>query len=266
MLTKTRRGLGLPALLAIGLLYVLPSMAEAQLFPNRTIRRQREACAAEPPFNNHVRRDYFGYYPTCWSKFPDGWACPCPNPELPDPAKSFRDIPLSIPPNPADAESGLGTDRDDRAMPGEPPTTDPNLPPVPDRNRSPFDLDTKPDAPAPPGNANPPAGPGGNPATSSAGRISAPTALREMPRLPAVAPTSTTEESNLVPGSIAMVPDATLASNGSSSRPDLGPLPAADSGPMVDPEPPVVGAPPSAPAQAPQRKSLLGGLFNRRKR
>ena len=262
MLKTTRRGLGLPALLAIGLLYVLPTMAEAQLFPNRTIRRQRESCAAEPPFYSHVRRDYFGYFPTCWSRFPDGWACPCPNPELPNVAESFRKLPLSVPPEPGADEPGLGNDREG-AMPGEPPTTDPNLPPVPDRGRSPFDLDTKPDAPAAPGNTNPPAGAGRGEAPSTSG-------LRELPSLPAAPPTSTIEESRLEPGSMAMAPDVTLASNRPSARPDLGPLPSTDAGTMVDPDQqPVIGGPTSAPAQAPQRKSLLGGLFgfgNRRRR
>lgn len=255
----------MPALLAIGLLYVLPTMAEAQLFPNRTIRRQREACAAEPPFYGQVRRDYFGYFPTCWSRFPQGWACPCPNPELPNAAKSFQDLPLSVPPEAGVDEPGLGNEREG-AMPGEPPVPDPNLPPVPDRDRSPFDLPMEPEAPTPPRATPPPAPPGGNPSTSSAGRASTPTALREMPRLPAVSPTSTREEPGLEPGSIALVPDVTLASNPPSSRPDLGPLPTPDAGPMVDPESPTLGAPPSTPAQAPQRKSLIGGLFNRRKR
>ncbi len=84
MLKATWRRLGSPAWLAIGLVFLLPTLAEAQLFPNRTIRRERPPCTSETPFNAQVRRDYFGYYPTCWSRFPSGWACPCPNPELPN--------------------------------------------------------------------------------------------------------------------------------------------------------------------------------------
>src|SRR4051812_27232709 len=107
MTEATRRIPGSSALLAIALIAALPSIGNAQLFPNQQIKRQRQACVQEPPFNAHVRRDYFGYYPTCWNRFPAGWACPCPNPELPNAAESFRkqprDKPTGLEPGP-DAE------------------------------------------------------------------------------------------------------------------------------------------------------------------
>ena len=50
MLKATRRRFGSPAWLAVGLVMLLPALAEAQLFPNRTIRREKPSCATEPPF------------------------------------------------------------------------------------------------------------------------------------------------------------------------------------------------------------------------
>jgi len=282
MLTTTRIRRGSPALLALGLLSLLPASAEAQLFPNQPIRRQRESCATEPPFYSQVRREYYGYFPTCWSKFPEGWACPCPNPELPDPAKSFRDNPRSEPTKPDDADRETGMDPTEDGMPGEPPGPDANIPPLPN-TRAPFNMDEspvtppQPDAPGtatPPSrapNSNAPARPGDNPSVPPASRSTPPTTLREMPGLPDLAPSMTRRESPMEPGSMVMVPDATLTSNPPSSRPDLGPIPSAplpNPGMMAEPEP-MVGRPPAAPAQAPQRRGLLGGLFgsgNRRRR
>jgi len=274
MLTTTRRGPGSAALLAIGLLFLLPAMAEAQLFPNQPIKRQRESCATEPPFYAHVRRDYYGYFPTCWSKFPEGWACPCPNPELPNAAVSFRDRPRDDPSKRPAEDPGLGAEPDDRAMPGDPPAPDPDLPPVPDRGRSPFDMDrpgtsgpTRAPDPIPPvraPNGNATVRPGDNPSVPPASRISPPTTLREMPSLPEVAPSTVQNEPTRESGSMAVVPEATLTSTRPSDRPDLGPLPPTpevNPGMIGDPERPIVGVPPAVPAQAPQRRSLLGGLF-----
>ena len=284
----SRRIAGSPALLAIGILFVLPAMAEAQLFPNLSIRRQREPRPAEPPFYAHVRRDYYGYFPTCWSKFPDGWACPCPNPELPNAAESFRKIPLAKPPVDPLGEGDFGPD-DDGLM-GDPGAAEPNMPAMPE-GRSPFELGPMDEPPTPPTNPGPGTAPapergrspfdrepkaennpdhpvnGGTP-VSEAGRTSPPTTFGEMPRLPEVAPTLIEAESSLEPGSMALTPDATLASNRDSSRPNLGPLPAPNPVPMMVPEP-VVGMTAPSPVQAPQRRSLLGSLFgqgNRRRR
>ncbi len=143
MLKATWRRLGSSAWLSIGLLILVPALAEAQLFPNRTIRRERPSPAAESPYNAQVRRDYFGYFPTCWSKFPDGWACPCPNPELPNRAKSFQDIPFN-PTRPMDT-GGLGPDDGTGDKPNDP-RMNPNpgdnpVVPLPEPGRSPFDID-----------------------------------------------------------------------------------------------------------------------------
>jgi hypothetical protein len=84
MLTLSWRRVGSSSTLALTLVVGLPALAQAQLFPNLYVQRKRADCANEPPFYGHVRRDYFGYYPTCWRKFPEGWGCPCPNPEVVD--------------------------------------------------------------------------------------------------------------------------------------------------------------------------------------
>ena len=260
MLKATWRRLGSSAWLSIGLLILVPALAEAQLFPNRTIRRERPSPAVENPFNAQIRRDYYGYFPTCWSKFPDGWACPCPNPELPNRAASFEKIKFNTTPPNVDAGPG----RDEGDIPGEPgmnPRTgeEPQVPLPPPR--SPFDIDPSAPKPPPPGGRpSAPPGTGGVP----------PTGLMEMPQLPATSPTARVE-SNLQPGSIELVSEATLASNATSARPDLGPLPSAttpspfapsNDNVVVESEP-IANMPAPAAAQAPKRRSYLSSLFGR---
>jgi hypothetical protein len=266
MLKATWRRLGSPAWAAIGLLFLLPTLAEAQLFPNRTIRRERPPCSSEPPFNAQVRRDYFGYYPTCWSRFPAGWDCPGYNPEKPNLDQSIKEHPFGQ--KRPGTDTGLGPDEgnpDDRQPmnPGDNP-----IPPVPNAGRSPFELDPNPTPkpPAPNPGADPfttppapaPSGPGGRNSTS--------TGVLDMPSLPATSP-STSYESPLKPGAIAMAPDATLASSNTTDlRPDLGPLPSPPVSmpnnltPPADPTgQPILGTP--APAQAPRRRGFLSSLF-----
>lgn len=272
MLRSTRRYLGSPALPAVGLIVLLwSSLAEAQLFPNRTLNRQRTPCAAESPFNAQVRRDYFGYYPTCWTRFPAGWSCPGYNPEAPNLAASLAEIPLIKNRNPSADDSGyLGPEENPEGpMEGPPaaPGTEPNVP-LPNPGRSPFELDPnpKPTAPKPtepdPFNAPVPTNPKpGNPGPPSGGRAVPPTGLLEMPTIPATTP-SARVESTLEPGSMVMIPEpeATLASNANgsagSSRPDLGPLPSMPAPPanyptnvVVEDSQPIPTT--TAPAQAP---------------
>ncbi len=268
MLRATRRRIGASAWLALGLVVGLPTLVEAQLFPNRPIKRQRENCAAEPPFNAHVRRDYFGYYPTCWSKFPEGWACPCPNPELPDKAASYRahkpdPLPDTAPPAP-----GTGPDDGDRAMPDTAPPAEEGAPPLPDPGRQPFRMDGRTNPPA--RDTNPPTPVPPDPSVPPRASLSSPTSpdrpatsvgLLEMPSLPSTSASQVTQ-TNLEPGSMSLAPEVAQASTAPPANRDLGPLPAASPfNPSVASEAePIIGQ--AAPAQAPQRRGILGGLFN----
>ena len=156
----------LPRWPLLGLLTVLaaPALAQAQLFPNLPIRRERPDCSHENPQYRMIRQEYWGYYPTCWRKFPPGWGCPAPEP--PDWEKSKRDIkleppepidPANVNPNPDD-----GGDAGMQPGPGaNPPRTnqpargnDTGLPPVPPDTTSPFDT-----TPKPPGAGKPAANP-----------------------------------------------------------------------------------------------------------
>ena len=290
----TRRRIGNPAWLGLGLVVGLPALAEAQLFPNRTITRQKQECASEPPFYSTVRRNYFGYYPTCWSKFPNGWGCPCPNPELPNRVAAFNEQPRD-PFRPIGGNSDLeGMPGDDAPLPETRGADDSALPAVPNpTGRSPFNAElnpppetnptpntnprpTTPDPSIPPqtsGTTAPTNRPGASAASSSAANTATPTlGLLEMPPItPPTAPSASESSGN--PGAMALAPDATLTSNSNeaAARPNLGALP---SSPTPDLMPPVgpglVGDPsivPGAPpAQAPQRRGLFGGLFNSSKR
>jgi hypothetical protein len=276
MLKATWRRLGSAAGLAVGLVILVPALAEAQLFPNRTIRREKPDCATEPPFYKQVRRDYFGYYPTCWSRFPAGWGCPCPDPELESMRAAYKEPDINRKPDRADdgfAPKDKPMD-DPNADPNAKPA-DPNLPPIPEGGASPFEIDSKPKVPAGPGGTPPVRG--GQPGNAGASLAPSTPAGMEMPSLPAVSPTSSNAPM-IQPGGIAMYRDeATLTSASPNDRPDLGPLPTAPlpapftpevspgfvsaSTPVSNGAETVIGNP--QPAQAPKRRSLLGQLFGR---
>ncbi|MFO0960652.1 MAG: hypothetical protein U0800_24990 [Isosphaeraceae bacterium] len=143
MLTRSRRfWIGATA---IALAWVLghSNSGQAQLFPNLPIQRPKVPCDQEAPIYNLVRQNYYGYFPTCWRKFPPGWTCPCPNPEKPDYEASKAKIPLQKDPDTflqPGAGMGLGGDEDLPPGPGNRPGRDAG-PALPDGRRSPFDLD-----------------------------------------------------------------------------------------------------------------------------
>jgi hypothetical protein len=61
-------------LLALGVLGALPEVASAQpsaLLPDLYIHRQRPCTTSEDPRYQYYRENYFGYFPTCWRRFPD---------------------------------------------------------------------------------------------------------------------------------------------------------------------------------------------------
>jgi len=244
MLTRSRSRFGWHAVGALALVAGTPALSHAQqsgLFPLLPIQRERTPCAIEDPVYRLYRHEYFGYHPTCWRKFPSGWGCP--SPEGPNAAESFRQIPRDVipeeggPETPGEMAPGARPD----AMPGNVPS--PNaLPPLPAPERSPFDLDTKPETPpARPGARNmpgdtPPASdapeglrPGGRPGGSASNRDG----FRDDPLL--------------------ALPDPTLDP---PARGAHGSAPAGvnDLGPTVS----------TSPLQAPSRPSLISGLFSGR--
>ena len=91
MRTNSRRREQGLVLAVLTVLLSLPELAQAQqggLFPLAPIRRQRVPCNQEDPIYKIYKHQYFGYHPTCWRPFPNGWGCP--SPEAPDRAKSFE--------------------------------------------------------------------------------------------------------------------------------------------------------------------------------
>lgn len=182
------------ALLALTMVLGAPALASAQLFPNLPIRRERTPCSNENPQFRQIRQDYWGYYPTCWRRFPPGWGCP--SPEAPNWEEEKRKRPL----DPLEPSEAKGTNPDgarpdgaggaippgDGARPTNPGArpNDGTFPPLPNDPISPFDNVPKPAAepgldpqPAPDSPARPaarpaaegPAGPGLNPPTEAPG-------------------------------------------------------------------------------------------------
>jgi hypothetical protein len=178
MLTLSWRKVGRSTALTLVLVVGLPALVQAQLFPNMWIKRQRQDCANEPPFYGHVRQNYFGYYPTCWRKFPEGWGCPGPNDEVPNAAKEFalrpRDAVPEFPPDIDDlmtprggrgaapsggTEDGPGGDR--RPLPNIPGAPTTGAPFRGDRDLTTPDVFTTPGLPRPTTPGTPP--PSGRP-------------------------------------------------------------------------------------------------------
>lgn len=111
------------------------SAAEAQLFPNLPIRRERVPCPEELPVYGLYRNKYYGYYPTCWRQFAPGWGCP--NHEAPDWEAELAKRPLDIPDEELGGYGGYG----DEGLGGLGGSGDEMLPALPER-RSPFELDS----------------------------------------------------------------------------------------------------------------------------
>ncbi len=146
MRTISRSGSGL--LLGLAMVLGAPALASAQLFPDLPIRRQRPECSQENPQYKVIRQEYWGYYPTCWRKFPPGWGCP--SPEAPNWEKAKKEMKLS----PMSAAGGGqkpprgGDNGDDQPNPDgdKPPMkpidkpNDPSLPPLNTDPSSPFNI------------------------------------------------------------------------------------------------------------------------------
>jgi hypothetical protein len=222
------------AALVFGMVLLAPALADAQLIPNlNTRRRQRPSSLTEPPIYRTVRQQYYGYFPTCWRKFPPGWGCPCPNPEAPQP---WTGAPSGAPAQPE-------TERPSEATPPTDGTRRPApsaIPELPPSSTSPFDIkpestpprDTPPPAPAPGPEVKPP----------GEARLDS-TDPFESRALPAViAPPARRPVALLDPGSPSAEPAASPVTDALSAEPA-----------------------PTQPVQAPKR-SFLGGVFDRLRR
>ncbi len=141
---RTRRGcvrtsggeVGGLAFAVVAVAASLPQMARAQqsgLFPLHPIKRHRVPCDQEDPIYKINKYQYFGYNPTCWHRFPDGWGCPSPN--APDREASLKETPLG---SRAEGELPPGGAPAQPEMENAPIRPRGGLPEVP-RGESPFD-------------------------------------------------------------------------------------------------------------------------------
>jgi len=305
--TKPGRGWRSAAgpVLALAAWLLAPAVGRAQLFPDMPTRyRDKPPCVAEPPFYKMVRHQYFGYYPTCWRRFPGGWTCPCPNPELPNFQASLEKKPLE-----AGEAPGPAADKEREPDPFEgdrpkdrPGPASPDVPlPVPDSGGSLFDKpgDMRPaspppleDRPAPerpapgrnradgprteaaPASALPPAVAVAAGPAAPATRLDLPPVAEAAPEVPpllqagsASAP-PTPAVAAAQPDQIAPAepePAEATASTPIPAAPDPSlPVPTTTSEALAGPTPPP--APISTPAQALQRRGIISGFFNRIRR
>lgn len=259
MSTVAHRRRPSPALLAMLLVLGLPALAQAQLFPNLQVKRQRPACATEDPIYRVYRQQFYGYYPTQWRAFPPGWHLQ--NPEGVSPAQleaARRDIQNEIQ---KEAEA-LGTSPDEEgAEPGAdselPSTTEPSPEaplPLPPRGGSVFDLPT----PKPP--ADPAPLPNDDDTTPSVPRAST--------ERPSAEPVADTPADPLLDSAPPLDDPEPAPSAATDSPPALPPLdgnisPGANYAPRDDDLPPPPVAPVVTSTAPPRRRTtLIGGLFD----
>lgn len=254
MITVARRRRPSPALLAMLVVLGLPALSEAQLIPNLFVRRQKPSCATEDPIYRVYRQQYYGYYPTQWRTFPAGWNLISPESVTPSQLEEARrSIQKEINAMPALDEDGQAAPEDDTEMP-EVPDTKPEAPlPLPPRGGSVFDL-----------NPQPPTEPGPLPDDNGV-----PGTPRASTRRPSdEASTASTDPLDSAPP----LDDAeSTPSVESDSPPAIPPIegsvsPGTTYAPREDDMPvPPLGAARGAGVSAntaPQRKTLIGGLFD----
>lgn len=238
MLTVTRSRLSFGALAVV---LGLPALAQAQsasLFPNREIRRERVPCCQEDPVYGIYRRQYYGYFPTCWRRFPPGWGCP--SPEAPNSYAAMEEIRREIERRAAEA----GQAEPDPGMEPTDPGTTPELPPgertipLPGEGPSPFDVPPRAgEAAPPPANLPPPGGPRAELDLTPLGEGEGPPPMEPPGGLrPSARRTA--------PAGTLLPPPAGLP----SALPHSAPAPAEGVGFL--------------PAQAPRRTTLIGGMLD----
>jgi hypothetical protein len=244
-------------LTALVVLASLSGVAQAQqsgLFPLHPIRRERVPCPSEDPIYKLYRSQYYGYFPTQWRPFPQGWNLP--SPEGPNTKEALAKQPIEAQ-KPQTGDEGEGEE-----MQGQPPARPaaPTLPAIPPE-RSPFELDNKPDA----GGAAPGAAPPLRPRTPQPSRPTAPAAPNGAnpdlnPPGPAASAPRTSrsaEDEGTVDrdsGPLLAMPDATLPPVEEASAAGTAAL--ASNPPPGDP----AYAAPMA-SQQPARRSRLSSLF-----
>lgn len=256
MLKQTRRLFRSQVTWGISLVLLAPTFAQAQqtgLFPLAPIRRQRVPCPEENPIYRQYRQDFYGYYPTCWRRFPPGWGCP--SPDAPNMKKEYEAIPPEEVPaylqrRPEDM--GEGNDEEPRDREANP--ARPEIPGVPPGGRSPLDAPPE-GGPSTPKRDSPPAVepiPGRPPgAAESPGPLSARTAR---PPDAIQFERSDTTIQNSAADPLLPLPDPPSATTQPISAPVSAEPLGANVGPATD------GA--VMPGQAPRRRGLIGGLFD----
>jgi hypothetical protein len=153
MLTKSTRRRPVLALAVLSVLASLTGVARAQqsgLFPLHPIRRERVPCPNEDPIYKLYRSQYYGYFPTQWRPFPQGWNLT--NPETPNPKQEFQKNPLQ----PVEAPPPEGEMEPGAEAPTQP-APRPTIPKPPgEHERSPFEMDRPGNVPRPtPGSGAP---------------------------------------------------------------------------------------------------------------
>jgi hypothetical protein len=162
MLTKPSRRETGRVLAVLTVLVSLSGVARAQqsgLFPLHPIRRERVPCSMEDPVYKLYRSQFYGYYPTQWRPFPQGWNLPSPEGPNTKQALEKQPIEASATPSPeGEGEEGPGPAQPDRG-------TRPAPMPPPENERSPFEMDRPDGGAAAPGAGAPPrrTPPRGNP-------------------------------------------------------------------------------------------------------
>lgn len=257
----TRR-FSMPAMLGLALVLGLPMLAEAQLFPNATIKRQRVSCLNEDPVYRMYRQQYYGYFPTCWRRFPDGWGCPSRESSAAEVAKAMQEIQKSV----KELSEATQTEEppattDEGEMPA--PLDDRKVPDLPAPGESPFENPARPAAPKPlDDGGEAPAAPAPAAENRQAARSDA--AVRAPARRPGGVSSTVSEIEDLVPPSdvppIESTPAGETEARTSPSLPSAAvpPLGAAAGTPVTVPGPSSA----VAPVQAPARRTLIGGLFD----
>lgn len=265
MLINSRRRLRSPAAWALVVVLGAPALVEAQqsgLFPNASIRRERVPCPHEDPVYRLYRHEYFGYHPTCWRRFPEGWGCP--SPEAPNVAQAFRDQPRDAPSAILPGEEGGDLPGDENPGAGREPMPG-MLPPPPDDTRSPFELDEPgPARPAGPDPVLPDPPPAGilDPATPRLGVPPAPGGLTAPAGVPrAETPSNRMELPEAPPAGVSFASPTTGSelAGPTTSVPPMEPFPGQFAPTASGDE--LGRATQGTPARAPQRRGFLGGLF-----